>query len=299
MTGHWALYQDTLVPRQDAKTDIEDRGYQFGDGVYEVIRVYGGKLFLAEAHAKRMERSLRELRISFPNCVERVLKGATLLIEAEGIDDGIVYLQISRGAASRVHQFPTPDPMPVFSGTASPLPRPVQLMEQGCEALLLPDIRWLRNDIKSLNLLGAVLSKQQAKEAHCHEAILERNGILTEGSSSNLFIVSKGELLTHPANNLILNGITRQEILRLASEEAIPWKEKSFTVDELLAADEAFICGTTTEIMPLIQIISINEQNKHERHKIGSGLPGGVTRTLQQAFTRLVEACAAGSGNKP
>lgn len=298
MTGHWALYQDTLVPRQDAKTDIEDRGYQFGDGAYEVIRVYSGKLFLAEAHAKRMERSLGELQIPFPNCVDRVLKGAQLLAEAEGIVDGIVYLQISRGVAHRVHQFPSPEATPVFSGTASSLPRPFNLIEQGIRVLLLPDIRWLRNDIKSLNLLGSVLTKQQAKERGCYEAILERNGIMTEGSSSNLFMVTKGELITHPANNLILHGITRQEILRLASETKLPCREKTYTVDELLGADEAFICGTTTEIMPITTIGFFDSQNKYVEQSIGSGLPGPVTRTLQNTFSRFIEDFIAGVGNK-
>jgi D-alanine transaminase len=298
MTGHWALYQDTLVPRQDATTDIEDRGYQFGDGVYEVIRVYKGKLFLAEAHAKRMERSLKELRIPFTNCIERVLKGAQMLVEAEGIEDGIVYMQISRGIAPRVHQFPSPEAIPIFTGTASPLPRPLSLMEKGIEVLLCPDIRWLRNDIKSLNLLGAVLSKQQAKERGCYEAILEREGILTEGSSSNLFIVSQGELLTHPANNLILNGITRLEILKLAAEAKLSCKERSFTVDELLAADEAFICGTTTEIMPIRTVITLDAENRSSHHTIGEGTPGPITKTLQKAFDQLVEHVTADAGNK-
>lgn len=284
MGGHWAFYQNTLVPRQDAKIDIEDRGYQFGDGVYEVIRVYGGQLFLAEAHAKRMERSLGELHISFPDLVERVLKGSQLLVEAEGIDDGIVYLQITRGAALRVHQFPVPEPVPVLTGTASPLARPLDLIDQGIQVLLLPDIRWLRNDIKSLNLLGAVLSKQRAKETGCYEAILERDGILTEGSSSNLFIVSKGELLTHPADNLILNGITRQEVLRLAIEADIPCEEVPYSIETLLHADEAFICGTTTEIMPVTLVQSFDPQNNHHRYSIGPGIPGPITRKLQEAF---------------
>jgi len=298
MTGHWALYQDTLVPRQDAKTDIEDRGYQFGDGAYEVIRVYRGKLFLAKAHAQRMARSLRELHIPFPDCEDRVLKGAQMLVEAEGIVDGIVYLQISRGVAHRVHQFPSPEATPVFSGTASPLPRPFTLIEQGIRTLLLPDIRWLRNDIKSLNLLGAVLTKQQAKEQGCYEAILERNGIITEGSSSNLFIVAKGELITHPANNLILNGITRQEVLSLAAKAKLSYRELPFSVDELLAADEVFICGTTTEIMPVIKINFFDAQNRNIEHPVGSGLPGPVTKMLQEAFSHLVDNVISDVGNK-
>lgn len=295
MTGHWALYQDTLLPRQDAKTDIEDRGYQFGDGVYEVIRVYGGSLFLAEAHAQRMERSLRELSISFPDCSERVIKGAQMLVDAEGIDDGIVYLQITRGAAPRVHQFPSKDTVPVFTGTASPLPRPLELMHQGITVLLLPDIRWLRNDIKSLNLLGAVLSKQRAKEQGCYEAILERNGILTEGSSSNLFIVKDGTLITHPANNLILNGITRQEIIKLATTRNIPVQEVPFTVEELFRADEAFICGTTTEIIPITQIKTINSPDEARSTTLASGAPGPITRKLQDLFSDLVARCGGGS----
>ncbi len=295
MTGHWALHNDTLIPRQDAKTDIEDRGYQFGDGVYEVIRVYGGSLFLAEAHARRMEKSLRELSIHFPDCRERVLKGAQLLAEAEGIDVGIVYLQITRGAASRVHQFPSTDTAPIFTGTASHLPRPFEPMLQGIKVLLLPDIRWLRNDIKSLNLLGAVLSKQKAKERGCYEAILERNGILTEGSSSNLFIVKEGALFTHPANNLILNGITRQEIIGLAKTADIPVRETTFTVEELFTAEEAFICGTTTEIMPITQITTMGAPDEDRHTALASGSPGPITRRLQNLFSDLVDQCGGGS----
>ncbi|WP_304221792.1 D-amino-acid transaminase [Gracilinema caldarium] len=295
MTGHWALYQDTLLPRQDAKTDIEDRGYQFGDGVYEVIRVYSGELFLAEAHAKRMEKSLRELSISFPDCSERVIKGAQLLVEAEGIDDGIVYLQITRGAAPRVHQFPSKDTVPVFTGTAGPLPRSLELMGQGITVLLLPDIRWLRNDIKSLNLLGAVLSKQRAKEKGCYEAILERNGIMTEGSSSNLFIVKDGTLITHPANNLILNGITRQEIIKLATTRNIPVQEVPFTIEEFFRSDEAFICGTTTEIMPITQIKTLDSPDAVRSSALASGTPGPITRKLQDLFSDLVTRCGGGS----
>ncbi|MFQ3547349.1 MAG: aminotransferase class IV, partial [Termitinemataceae bacterium] len=172
MSGTWALLQDTLVPRQDAKVDIEDRAYQFGDGVYEVIRVYRGSLFLLEAHAHRMERSLSELFINFPDALHRIMTGAQLLAEAEGVMEGIVYVQISRGTADRVHQFPSPSPVPLLTGTARSMGRPLPQLETGVHCLILPDIRWLRNDIKSLNLLGAVLSKQQAKQAGCYEAIL-------------------------------------------------------------------------------------------------------------------------------
>ncbi len=284
MANAWALAGDSLVPRSEARADIEDRGYQFGDGAYEVIRVYAGKLFLGEEHALRFERSLAELRIPFPDCRRRVLEGAKRLAAAEGIEEGIVYLQITRGASKRVHQFPVPAPEAVLTGTASHLGRPEAALREGVRVLLAEDLRWLRNDIKSLNLLGSVLAKQSAKEAGCFEALLHRDGRVTEGASSNAFIVADGVLRTHPADRHILWGITRACVLSLARDAGIPVEERAFTAEELLGADEAFLTGTTTEVMPVVSV----DPGNGRPEAVGSGEAGAVTRELQRRYKELI-----------
>lgn len=284
MGSAWALVGDSLVPRSKAQADIEDRGYQFGDGAYEVIRVYAGRLFRGEEHALRFERSLAELRIPFPDCRRRVLEGARRLVAAEGVEDGTVYLQITRGAAKRVHQFPAPAPEAVLTGTASHLPRPEAALREGVRILVVQDLRWLRNDIKSLNLLGSVLAKQSAKEAGCFEALLHRDGRVTEGASSNAFIVADGVLRTPPADTHILWGITRACVIALAKDAGIPVEEQPFTVEEFLGADEAFLTGTTTEVMPIVSADMGNGRPK----AIGSGEAGTITRELQRRYGELI-----------
>ncbi|GAB1481504.1 D-amino-acid transaminase [Treponema sp.] len=280
--SHWAFVKDKIVSREEACTDIEDRGYQFGDGAYEVIRVYGGKTFYEKEHLLRMERSLKELRIPFPNGLERLSTATSALIQAEGIEDGIVYLQVTRGAAKRVHQFPSPPSEAILTGTASSLARPKENVEKGVRVLLTRDLRWARNDIKSLNLLGSVLSKQDAKDASCFEAVLHRDGLLTEGSSSNLFILKYGRLQTHPANNFILAGITRDIIISLAKQAGLGVQEKDFTIEEMLGAEEVFLTGTTTEVMP---VTSVLVEGKERR--IAGGLIGKTSRSLQEGLEKL------------
>jgi D-alanine transaminase len=281
--GRWALLDDAIVERTQARTDIEDRGYQFGDGAYEVIRVYDGNLFQLEEHAARFARSLRELRIDFPDCEKRVAEGARRLAEAEELTDGIVYLQVTRGAARRIHQFPALPVRPVFSGTATPYPRPLANLENGVSVLITEDIRWLRNDIKSLNLLGAVLAKQEAKEAGRFEAVLHRAGLVTEGSSSNIHIVVDGTIVTHPTDNLILAGITRATVLALAREAGVAVHERAFTVEEFLDADEALMTSTGAEATPIVSALFGGEERS-----IGGGKIGPVSRELERRFTELI-----------
>lgn len=272
------LWNDQMIPKDEVRIDPEDRGYQFGDGVYEVIRVYRGKTFAEKAHMDRLKRSLKELRIPFSHSEEELSKRFQELIEAEGVTDGIIYLQVTRGTAPRSHAFPEKATANLIA-YASSYPRPVEMIEQGGEAVLFEDIRWLRCDIKSLNLLGAVLAKQSAKERGAVEAIQHRGQVVTEGSASNVFIVKEGTLFTHPSNHLILNGITRQIVIKLAEELGIPLQEVPFRVDDLLSSDEAFITGTTTEVTPIIRV---------EGKVIGSGKPGEITRKLQKAFEREI-----------
>ncbi len=191
------------------------------------------------------------------------------------LDTGHIYFQITRGACPRNHIFPGDDVAPVLTGNAKENPRPFENFENGVKATFVEDIRWLRCDIKSLNLLGAVLAKQEAHEKDCYEAILHRGETVTEGSSSNIYGVKDGVLYTHPADNLILNGITRQVIFKCAEEIGMPVKEEAFTKEQLLAMDEVIVSSTTSEVTPVIDV---------DGQAIGSGKPGEWTRKLQAQF---------------
>lgn len=273
------LLNDQLVPRREAKVDIEDRGYQFGDGIYEVVRFYNGQTFLMEEHLERLERSAREIRLQLPLSIDELHKRLDQLVKQSACTDGIIYLQVTRGVAPRNHPFPSPEVKAQLVAYTKPYQRPFPQLEQGVKGKLIEDIRWLRCDIKSTNLLGNVLAKQAAKEAGALEAILHRGEIVTEGSSSNVFIVKNGALKTHPATHLILNGITRQIVLQIAQELAIPVIEEPFTVSELLNADEVMVTSTTQEITP---ICAVNDK------KIGAGVPGPLAKRLQEALEEKI-----------
>lgn len=268
------LYNDQFLPREEGKVDIEDRGYQFGDGIYEAIRVYNGRFFLLDLHMKRLERSSKELRLTLPYGIDRLTRNLELLIEKNNINEGEVYFQITRGDAPRNHIFPQSSTS-VLTGSAGNLKRKDIVRPEGIRASLQDDIRWLRCDIKTLNLLGNVLAKQKAHENGAEEAIFHRGDIVTEGGSCNVFIVKGGRLITHPADHFILNGITRIHVLDIAERLGIPVEERTFTIDELLAADEAFITSTGVEVTPVVQV---------DDKFIGSGKPGSVTKRLFAAF---------------
>ena len=272
------LINDQFLERDQIKIDIEDRGYQFGDGVYEVIRVYNGEFFEGEAHITRLERSLDALKIQPPFALS-ALKGKLVeLCIHNHLENGMIYLQITRGQAERTHAYPE-KVKSVLTAYTKPLVRPLKDLHEGINICLTDDIRWLRCDIKSLNLLGNVLAKQEAVEGGYKEAIFHRNDQITEGSSSNIFIIKGKKLMTHPANNYILNGITRQWVLKQASELGLVVKEEVFSVHDLFQADEAFITSTTQEIMPVCQI---------EEQPVGEGVPGPLTRLLQKAFDEAI-----------
>ncbi|PKR84350.1 D-amino-acid transaminase [Heyndrickxia camelliae] len=274
------IYNGELVERENVKVDIEDRGYQFGDGIYEVIRVYNGGLFTKNEHIQRLYESAEKIGLKIPFEKEFLCKKLEELVEENQLQTGIIYLQITRGVSPRQHGFPTPAVEPVLVAYTKSMERPEALMKEGAKGLLVEDIRWLRCDIKSLNLLGNIMAKQKAAESGCFEAIQHREGIVTEGSSSNVFMIKNGILITHPAVNLILNGITRQVILKICKSKQIPVKEEAFTVDDLVNADEVFISSTTSEIMPIVQL---------DGNKIGHGIPGEWTKQLQQYFMEEIQ----------
>ena len=270
----WILHNDQFIEEKDLNISMEDRGYQFGDGIYEVIRVYEGNLFTAEEHIDRFYESADKIKIVIPYTKDVFHKLLHDLVEKNEINDGIVYVQMTRGCAPRVHQFPADCP-PVIVGNTKSIERPVEAMRAGVRTKFVEDVRWLRCDIKSLNLLGNVLAKQEAYEAGLFEAILHRGETVTEGSSSNMYGIKNGVLYTHPATNLILNGITRRVILALCEEQGIKVEETAFTKTEALEMDEFFMSSTTAEVMPVVEI---------DGHQIGAGVPGELTKKLQKAF---------------
>jgi len=271
----YTLWNDKIVNDQEVIIDKEDRGYQFGDGVYEVIKVYDGEMFTAEEHINRFYLSAEKIRITIPYTKDKLHKLLHELVEANNLNTGNLYFQITRGTAPRIHQFPGDTVLPVLTGTTKESPRPLENFEKGVSATFVEDIRWLRCDIKTLNLLGAVLAKQEAHEKGCYEAILHRGETVTEGSSTNVFGIKDGVLYTHPANNLILHGITRTVVLKCAEEIGLPVKEQTFTKTQALEMDELFVSSTTSEITPVIEI---------DGQKINSGNVGEWTSKLHAQF---------------
>ena len=275
------LVNGNLVDLSENVVPMEDRGHQFGDGVYEVVKVYNGKCFALLPHLERLYRSLRAIKIPATYTFEELVEFHELLIEKSGIVEGAIYLQITRGTATRVHQFPELV-VPCLTMSIRPAKTAnTRLWEQGVPVILIPDERWLRCDIKSLNLLGNILGKQLAKEAGCYEGVMVRDGQVTEGTSSNFFVVKDDVIWTYPATNLILKGITRTIVIeRLAKELELTVLEKPFTVAFLKGASEAFLSGTSTEIMPITKIDGV---------PVGDGTVGSITRSLQAAYTRLID----------
>jgi D-alanine transaminase len=273
------LFNNEIVER-DAVVDIEDRAYQFGDGIYEVIGVYDGKPLMMKEHLIRLQRSARELQLNLPLSEEEMREKLEKLVKANNLNEGIIYLQVSRGASARLHEFPPADTSPVTIGYTREEKRMSEVENHGGNAVLTEDIRWLRCDIKTLNLLPNVLAKQKAAEHDAVEAIMHRGDTVTEASASNVFIVSNGALYTHPANNLILNGITRQKIIEICEQLGLDVHEETYTVDEMLNADEVFISATKSDIIPILKV---------DDHVIGNGKPGEVTKSILKEFRKLYE----------
>ncbi|MFC9775068.1 D-amino-acid transaminase [Paenibacillus chitinolyticus] len=276
------LFGNQLVPDEEVRISPLDRGYYFGDGVYEVFRIYDGRLFEVQGHMERFSRSMAEVRISLPYPLEELENLLNRLTEAAGIPDGLTYVQITRGAAPRSHPFPAAAAAePVVTGWCSPFLRPLKDLESGISAIVREDIRWHRCDIKSLNLLPNVLLKQEALDGGAGEVIFSRGGVITEASASNVMIVKDGVVKTHPADHHILRGVTRSLVLRLAEGLGIAVREEAFRAEELASADEVFITSTGSEVMPVVLVDS---------RPVGDGKPGPVTRRLQQAFEASIPA---------
>ncbi len=274
------------IDQSEARVSVEDRGFLFADGIYEVIRIYDGRPFLAAPHLDRLRRGLDATRIA-SHAPDWLLDVTHRLIAENGLqdEDAIVYIQITRGAAPRRHAFPPPGTPATVFAAVRPYARPAaELFETGESAISTPDTRWGRCDIKSIGLLPNVLANQMAKEAGAFEALFVRDGVLIEGSHSNLFGVIGGEVVTYPACNYILGGITRDLVLDLATRLGIPVREGPMFVDRLEDVEELFLTGTTTEVLPLTRL---------DGRPVGDGRVGPVARRLQQAY---LESILAASG---
>jgi D-alanine transaminase len=272
------------LPHRQAAVHIEDRGFQFADGVYEVISVVDGRLVDAERHLKRLARSLGELRIPAP--LGDAALGIVLheVIRRNGVDTGIVYLQVTRGAAPREHAFPkAAKPTLVVTSRRSRPPDP-RLGADGIRVITIPDIRWRRCDIKSIALVANVLGKQAAREAGAYEAWqVDRNGEVTEGTSTNAWIVTAdGAVVTRAADTAILNGVTRLAIFDIIAREGYRLVERPFTVAEARAAREAFLTSTTADLLPVVHI---------DGEPVGEGRPGPLAQKLRAAY--FVHAASA------
>ena len=260
------------IRHRQAAVHIEDRGYQFADAVYEVITVVRGRLVDDEPHFERLERSLREIRIEMPfsRAVFR-LKIAELL-RLNRLDTASLYLQVSRGVAPRNHQIPGPM-TPSVVMTVKPFAAPSQkIVDEGVAVITLPDNRWKRPDIKSVALLPNVLAKDDTVRQNVYEAwLVDAEGMVTEGTSTNAWIITGGKLVTHPAQHAILNGVTRLALLKIASDIGVALEERPFSVSEAKTADEAFLSSTSAFLVPIVRI---------DDGKIGEGLPGPVSTAL-------------------
>ena len=279
-----AYVNGRYVPHRDACVHIEDRGYQFGDGVYEVCEIRDGILIDETRHLDRLERSLRELGITMPANRAALRIVMREIVRRNRVRDGLVYLQVTRGVARRDHAFPPTETPPALVLTAKSMSRAKgeSTAQQGVSVITLPDNRWERVDIKSVNLLPNAIAKQKAKEAGAYEAwLVDRDGFVTEGSSTTAWIVTaKDTLVTRPNGVEILPGVTRMRASEVARKAGLKVEERKFTVAEAKGAREAFLTAATTIIMPIVKI---------DASVIGEGRPGPIAMGLRRAFHDVVE----------
>lgn len=276
-----AYVNGRYIPHRAASVHIDDRGYQFADGVYEVVAIVSGRFVDEGPHLDRLERSLKELRMTMPmtrRALELVLRE---IVRRNRVRDGIVYLQMSRAVAPRDHPFPKDPKTQVVAWARTSKPAPASHAEDGVKAITMPDIRWGRCDIKSTALLPNVLAKQLAREAGAYEAwLVDEDGNVTEGSSSNAWIITpKGELVTRSTDNAILSGITRLSVRELAKEEGLRLVERSFSLAEAKGAREAFVTSASSPVVPVTQI---------DEQVIGNGKPGSMTLKLRERYLRYM-----------
>ena len=272
----------SFIPKEQITISPDDRGFLFGDGIYEVVRWYEGFFFDMEGHHTRLKRSLRELRISwaradlFPSIALELIKQNKLENQPS-----MVYFQVTRGVSPRTHSFPPPDVKPTIYASATGFIPDIASKESGIKVMLKDDIRWSRCDIKSIALLANTMSFHEAHISGLKECIFVRNGVITEGTRSNIFFVIDGTLFTHPESNWVLSGITRKNVLRIANDAGIKIREEALPENRIRFVQESFIANTSAEITPVIDIGG---------NSIGEGFPGPVTKLISSKFTDEINA---------
>jgi len=274
VNGRWTALSE-------AKISIEDRGFQFGDGVYEVIRTYGKSVFGLEDHLARLKRSADALDISLPYACSEIEAFVQDGCEKGGFRDTLIYIQLTRGIAPRAHAFPQKKHSTLVMTFRETTRTPAETQRKGVAVISIEDLRWGRCNIKSLNLLPNVLAREKAKHLGAFEAIFVREGHVQEGAGSNVFAVFSGRIVTPPVGPFILSGITRELVLGLGAGEGLDLSEEKISLQELLSADEIFLTGTTIEVLPVVQL---------NGSALGSGRPGKITQALAEAFQTFVKA---------
>jgi D-alanine transaminase len=273
LNGKYLDYAQALLP-------VDERGLQFADGIYEVALVWGGQFVDLDRHLERLERSAQAVELDLPFTRSEIRSVADELLRREHPTQAALYLQVTRGVAPRDHQFPAvvqPTVIAYLKGAHMD----EAALQHGVRAITVPDLRWLRCDIKSVSLLPNVLARQQAANRGVREAIQVRAGVgVTEGSATNIWMVHQGSIVTAPASNWILSGIVRSVVLELAKAEKLPVAERFASAEELLQMDEVFMTSTTSFVTPIVEI---------DGRKVGDGEPGPVTMRLQELYLQRLE----------
>lgn len=270
-----AFVNDVFLPLSEARVSVEDRGFQFGDGIYELLRVYAGVPFHLTEHLGRLEQSAQAIGIPLPYTRDRWAAVIAEAVSRSGFTDAKVYIQVTRGVAPRDHVPAGPMAPTVVVTVRAMAPPAAELYATGADVVTVPDLRWARCNIKAIGLLANVLAKQQAKERGACEALFVRDGQVLEGATSNVMTVQKRCLVTPPEGPLLLPGVTRRVVLGLAQAAGVAVKEQPVTEDELHASDEVFLTGTTIEVLPVARV---------NGRPIGAGAPGPVTKLLMARF---------------
>jgi D-alanine transaminase len=274
----------TFLPYEEARIPIMDRGFLFADGIYEVAAVLGGRLVDNAAHLARLERSLGEIRISDPYGPAEWTRLEEELVRRNALQEGLVYMQVTRGVAERDFGFPASAAPTVVMFTQPKALRDAPLARTGAGIVTVPDLRWKRRDIKSVGLLAQVLAKQAAVEVGAAEAWMVEDGFVTEGSSSTAFIIKDRTLVTRPLSHAVLPGITRQAVMRLAAEADLRVEERLFSLEEARSAEEAFYTSATSLVMPVVTI---------DGEPVGTGEPGPLTQRLRAIYLAMAGQSAA------
>ena len=274
----------SFLPFEEASIPIMDRGFLFADGIYEVSAVLNSRLVDNDAHLARLDRSLDQIRIANPYTAQEWTRLEEELVRRNGLVEGVVYMEVTRGAAERDFAFPKDAKPTVVMFTQVKNITRAPAAETGVAVVTVEDLRWKRRDIKSVALLAQVLAKQAAAEAGVAEAWMVEDGFVTEGSSSTAFIITRdGRIVTRPLSNAILPGITRQSVMRLAQEHGLKVEERLFTIEEAHAAAEAFLTSASSFVMPVVEI---------DGKPVGNGRPGALTRRLRQLYLEMAGAPA-------